>query len=212
MNLFSKIARRFSPAMAMVRRGNALANEGEYEAAITEFDEAIARDPDFELAYYCRGAAYAQMGKFSAALADYDDAIRLKPDFAQAYYNRGLARAFTGDYDGTIEDMTHAIDKRLSEKYLAFGTRGSAYFARGDIDAAHADYLRAETILVGWVYARAGLAICHHALGEAQAARELWSGLIAKDARYRDLDWVAGQFSWAEPLLAQAEAIIHTLD
>ena len=212
MNFIRKLARRFSPAMAMIHRGNALANEGDYEAAITEFDEAIARFPDFELAYYSRGAAYAQMSKFEAAIADYDEAIRLRPDFAQAYYHRGLAHAFSADYAGAIDDMTRALDSGLSEKYLAFGTRGSALFALSHFDAAHADYMRAETILVGWVYARAGLAICHHALGEVEAARELWSGLLEKDARYADIAWVASQFSWAEPLLAEAESLIKGLD
>ena len=212
MNFFGKLARRFSPAMAMIHRGSRLASEGDHEAAISEFDEAIARYPDFELAYYSRGAAYSQIGKFEAALADYDEAIRLNPKFAQAYYNRGLAHAFLGRYAATIDDMTRALDSGLSEKYMAFGTRGSAHFALGDFDTAHADYMRAETVLVGWVYARAGLAICHHALGEIAAARELWQGLLARDERYRDIDWVASQFSWPEPLLAEAEALIARLD
>ena len=116
------------------------------------------------------------------------------------------------DYDGASEDMTRALDSGLDEKYLALGTRATALFAAGAFDEAHADYLRAETVLVGWVYARAGLAICHHALGEIEPARELWRGLIERDERYGDIEWVQAQFSWPEPLLAQAEALISQME
>jgi tetratricopeptide (TPR) repeat protein len=207
MSLFG----RFKPAGKAIRRGDTLAAEGDYAAAIEQYSIAIEYDPTSERAFYSRASIYRQMEDYPAALTDYDEALRLNAKSAPAYYHRGLTHVSLEDYEAAIEDMTSALDSGLNEKYLAFGTRATALFALGNIDEAHADYMRAETVLVGWVYARAGLAICHHALGEFDAARELWGGLIARDERYHDLDWVRTQFSWPEPLLMQAEALLSEL-
>ena len=208
MNLFG----RGRGAQALIRRAEELLADGDSEAALDELDAAVVRFPDSEQVWFSRGAALAHLGAYADALPDYDETLRLKTDFAQAFYNRGLARLHLGDYDGAIADMNAALDSGLREKYLVFGTRGSAHFALGDIESAHEDYMRAETVLVGWVYARAGLAICHHALGEGDPARELWSGLLAKDERYIDLDWIQQQFAWPEPLMAAVEKLLATLD
>jgi tetratricopeptide (TPR) repeat protein len=207
MSLFG----RFKPAGAAIRRGDALAADGDFPAAIEQYSIAIGHDPTSERAFTSRASIYRQLEDYPSALMDYDEALRLNAKSAPAYYHRGLTHVSLGDYEAAIEDMSSALDAGLREKYLAFGTRGTALFALGNIDEAHADYMRAETVLVGWVYARAGLAICHHALGEIDAARELWGGLIARDERYHDLDWAQTQFSWPEPLLMQAEALITAI-
>jgi len=81
-----------------ISRGDSYAEEGQYERAINEYDEAIRLERDDADAYYKRGLAYEALGKtiegerdFERAIHEYDEAIRLERDDADAYYKRGLA-------------------------------------------------------------------------------------------------------------------------
>ena len=65
---------------AYVDRGNKLYNQGDYQAAISDYDEAIRLDPKYTIAYYNRGSAKNELGDSEAAISDYDEAIRLNPD------------------------------------------------------------------------------------------------------------------------------------
>ncbi|MEE8223247.1 MAG: tetratricopeptide repeat protein, partial [Alphaproteobacteria bacterium] len=59
-------------------------NEGLYDRAIAEYDQAIKLKPDYAKAYYNRGVAYMSKGLYDRAIEDYDTAIRLRPDYAKA--------------------------------------------------------------------------------------------------------------------------------
>ena len=67
-------------AEAYVNRGDKSYNQGDYQAAISDYDEAIRLDPNDERAYYNRGAPKANWETLEAAISDYDEAIRLNPN------------------------------------------------------------------------------------------------------------------------------------
>ena len=69
---------------------------GQYEAAVSDYDEAIRMNPDYVGAYINRGFANYELGRHEAAIADCNEAIRMKPDYAEAYNNRGAANAELG--------------------------------------------------------------------------------------------------------------------
>ena len=80
-----------------VSRGDSYAEEGQYEMAIQEYDEAIRLERDDADAYYKRGLAHEALGKtkeasrdFESAIQEYDEYIRTNPH-AQTYYQRALA-------------------------------------------------------------------------------------------------------------------------
>src|ERR1700677_3319202 len=73
-----------------------LAQNGQFDRAITAFDELIKMAPEFADGHYNRGNAYAQKGlvesstaDFDRAIADYDEAIRLGPKHADYFLSRG---------------------------------------------------------------------------------------------------------------------------
>jgi tetratricopeptide (TPR) repeat protein len=70
--------------------GLALFNAGNYQQAISEFDQAIKISPNFALAYNNRGAAYAQNGQIRLAVDDFDNALRINPYYSDAQLNREL--------------------------------------------------------------------------------------------------------------------------
>jgi tetratricopeptide (TPR) repeat protein len=78
-------------ARAFFNRGRALADQGQFDRAITDFGQAIRLDPNYPDAYNNRGLAYAGKGQNDLAVADFDQAIRLDANYAIAIYNRGLA-------------------------------------------------------------------------------------------------------------------------
>ena len=48
---------------------------GEFESAIASFDQAIALDPQYDIAYANRGYAYYNLGDDDKAIADYELAL-----------------------------------------------------------------------------------------------------------------------------------------
>ena len=126
-------------AAAHYRRGEAYAEQEDYDRAIADFSKAIALDADYAMAYHDRGVTHAKRGDHDREIADYNEAIRLDPDSALPYHNRGLAHAHRGDYDRAIADFTEAI--RIEPKdAVTYCKRGWAYGKKGDYDREIADY------------------------------------------------------------------------
>src|SRR5215510_11411259 len=66
-------------------RGVALAQRGEFDRAIAEFDQAIELDPHLADAWCYRGNAYNSKGDPDRAMADINRAIALSPRHSAAH-------------------------------------------------------------------------------------------------------------------------------
>lgn len=71
---------RLDKAMAHNERGLGYFALGKLDAAIADFDQAIALSPQDANAYYNRGLAHRESGDRCAAIADFDHAIERSPD------------------------------------------------------------------------------------------------------------------------------------
>lgn len=109
------------------------------EKAIQNYDQAVALDPKFALAYYNRAIAYYNQGDYKQAIADYDQVIALDPESVNAYNNRGNAYHYQGDYKQAITDYDQAI--ALDPEYAnAYNNRGNTYYRQGNYEQAISDY------------------------------------------------------------------------
>lgn len=63
--------------------------EGNYPAAIKEYDEAIRRDPKNASFYNNRGTAFSKLMDYGRALEDIQKALELDPKYVKAYMRRG---------------------------------------------------------------------------------------------------------------------------
>jgi tetratricopeptide (TPR) repeat protein len=69
------------------------------DAAIREYKQAIAINPDSFEAHNNLGSALANKGELDAAIKEFQEALTLNPDFFEANYNLGIAISKRG---GTI--------------------------------------------------------------------------------------------------------------
>jgi Flp pilus assembly protein TadD len=82
---------------------------GNPDAAIADFDKAIAIVPKSSFAYLNRGLAHRLRGDQDQALADLDKAVRYAPHDARIYYHRSLLLHERGDAKRAEADRQRAI-------------------------------------------------------------------------------------------------------
>jgi tetratricopeptide (TPR) repeat protein len=160
---YDKAIRRFSRALEqktsahsvkyqsdlLFFRGISFSFKGDFDSAISDYDQAVKLKPDDADIYKYRGDAYSDKGRHDQAIADYDLAIKLKPDYADAYNNRGNAYSDKGRHDLAIADYDQAIAgynqviKLKPDDALAYNSRGNVYSNKGRLDQAIADYYQA---------------------------------------------------------------------
>jgi tetratricopeptide (TPR) repeat protein len=138
-------------AAALVNRGATYWSIDETQAAIADFDRAIALDPNNARAFRERSNAYRSIGQLDKALVDANDAVRLDPNDAQAFDYRGNVFNNNEQYDRAIADYNEAIRLKPQANFLT--DRGDSYHFKGDYDRAIADYDRALALNPGFYLA-----------------------------------------------------------
>ncbi|MGH8640497.1 MAG: tetratricopeptide repeat protein [Burkholderiales bacterium] len=78
-------------ALAFYIRGKDLADAGDLDAAISDYNAALTINPMFAAAMADRGVAWARKGDYDRAIADYDAALRIIPRDAKTKKNRAVA-------------------------------------------------------------------------------------------------------------------------
>jgi tetratricopeptide (TPR) repeat protein len=122
-------------------RGIAFAEKGQYDQAISDFNQAIAINPRYNKAYNNRGIVYRLREQYNQALSDFNKAISINPLDAEAYNNLAwlLATAKAQGFRNGKKAVELALracglsDWRNAE-YL--DTLAAAYARGGDFDNA----------------------------------------------------------------------------
>ena len=113
-------------ANQLLKEGNQLAYQGDYNGAINKYNETLKFKPNFDTAYNNRGNTYHRMKNYTAAIADFNKAIELNPNLAETYNNRGLVYQNMQNYNAAIADYNKAIE--INPNYAeAYNNRGVAY-------------------------------------------------------------------------------------
>jgi PQQ-dependent catabolism-associated CXXCW motif protein len=130
------------------KRGLDYKAKGQFDSAVSDFSEAIKRNPNHTDAYFHRALAFASKGDLDEALSDFLKVVELDPGrkedidkiigdkkFAEAYIARGTTYFNEKDYDRAIQEYSHAI--RLDPgNATAYAYRGFAYYRKEDYDTA----------------------------------------------------------------------------
>jgi lipoprotein NlpI len=106
-------------AHASYNRGIAYQSKSDYDRAIADFNQAIARDPKDAVAYYNRGIAYKAEGDLDRAIADFDRAIAINPKYMAPYFSRGRLNLFIGALPKALADLNQASELGPKHAYAA---------------------------------------------------------------------------------------------
>lgn len=145
-------------------RGTVLVEEGRYEEAIAEYEEAIHLKPDYSLAYNDLGTAQYDMGKLTDAKAMFDKAVQFDPNLAIAHANLAVVLSDLGRYDEGMSEADEALrlDANLPQAHMALGF---LYFSQYQIPEAQTAFQKTLELdsslpdpyfMLGLVYAEQG--------------------------------------------------------
>ena len=158
---------------------------GNLEDALRDLQQAIVRDPNFALAYVCIADCYTMLGvhavrrphdAFPKARAAVLRALEIDSNLAEGHAELGHIHAC---YDFDFKRAHREIDRALEINprcFLAHRYRGIQLIARGELDAAHAAFRRAQSIQPLAVNINGNIGMVHYFAGrydEAVAQLEL---------------------------------------
>jgi DNA-binding winged helix-turn-helix (wHTH) protein/TolB-like protein/Flp pilus assembly protein TadD len=166
--------------------------EASEQQAIAFFEQAIARDPNYALAYSGLADSYAVLGVFGIrapnevfpkARRAVERALAIDPDLAAAHSALGhIEVQYEHDWDGATREYARAIqlDPSLA---LTYHRRGLLYAMQGDTDRAIAEAERAQQLEPLWLAPRTAVGnFLYHAKRYDESIR-LIEQVLALDER-----------------------------
>jgi type IV pilus assembly protein PilF len=129
-------------ARAHTDLGAAYLQQGKYEIALSEFNEATQIDANYALAYSGLGLVYAALGEDAKADANYKKSIELQPRSSESHNNYGSFLCSRKRYDESIKHFLEAVKNPL------YGTPHLAYANAGICSARKNDIKNAEVYLI----------------------------------------------------------------
>lgn len=153
------------------RRGMAENRLRRFEAAIADYDRAIAIEPGNPEFFNARGDAWNNRGDHARAVLDYDATLRLNPRAAETLDNRCWAKAaWLHDPTGAVSDCEAAL--RLRPQHgNTLENIGFAYLQLGRLSDAVRAYSSALAENPSRPDSLFGRAIAEERLGRADEAR-----------------------------------------
>ncbi|QWR76116.1 tetratricopeptide repeat protein [Candidatus Magnetomonas plexicatena] len=125
--------------------GNALFANGQIEAALKEYLEAVRLKPQYYEAWYNLGKAHEKLKNPVLAEKEYVEAIRLKPDFAEAFNNLAGIYEKRGDKQLAFSYYSKAVTLK-PDFPEALNNIGLMYESNRKLDIAMQHYQRALSI------------------------------------------------------------------
>lgn len=128
-----------------INSGIAYGAQGNFDAAIAEFNKAIEMNPNIAEAYDNRAYAYCCKGDLDTAISDYNKALGINPNDVNAFYGLGDVYYKKGNPDLAISEFSKAIGIDSSYAKAYYG-RCAAYFFKGDYNNAWQDAHKTESL------------------------------------------------------------------
>lgn len=108
--------------LGLINRGT-----GDYDQAITNFQQVITRDPNNDMAFRQLASTYIEKGELDKAEANFKVAIQLKPEYWKGYSDLGnFYLQYRGDIDKAIEMYRHVLE-HAPENYIGLSRLGAIY-------------------------------------------------------------------------------------
>ncbi len=146
-------------------RGLALAAAGRHEAALADYDQAIALNPQLAEPHHNRGVALQALGRQQEAIASYDRALQLNAWNAGALNDRGASLRALGRREDALADYDAAL--ALDANSIApWYNRGGTLRDLGRVADAVESYGHAIALNPEFAIAHHNRALCRLQLGD----------------------------------------------
>jgi tetratricopeptide (TPR) repeat protein len=158
-------------ALRLNTLGVAMMNQGKSAEAQKNFEQALAKDPNFEQARMNLGISYLAQQKLEQARAALEEAANKLPDDPYAWYNLGLAYKDSAQAEKAITAFQH-VEKIAPDEPDAYYFEGFLYSQLQKYDDAITAFKKALEIAPYHASAQFGLARAYQRKGDADAARD----------------------------------------
>jgi Flp pilus assembly protein TadD len=153
--------------------GVALAQAGQLENAIEQYERALHLKPDYAEAHYNWALALVQLGRLQESISHWEQALRLKPDYAEAHNNLGAVMDRLGRPEEAIRHYEEAL--RINPDYAeAHNNLAIALERAGRVPEAIEHFGRAVHLKPDYAEAHVNLGIALAKAGRMPGAIEHW--------------------------------------
>jgi Flp pilus assembly protein TadD len=206
-----------TPAVDMYRQFDhavELGEKGENAAAIAEWRQLAAANPEEARIYNNLGAALARTGKFEEAIPEYQKALDLNPQYSSVHGNLASALMSAGRADEAVPQFQKALE--LSpESADIHNAYGSALAKQGHLEEAIQQFATAIKInpRLAEAHNNLGIALLATAQGDASGqsagAENEFRTAISLDPHYAEAQNNLGTLYGQQGVDAQAEKLFR---
>ena len=129
----------------LIVRGNQFEDRGELAEAVSCYQQALARSPEYAKAHINLGNGFLAMGRTAEAAEAFENALRRDPANPFAHFNLGITRQLLGQHDKAAVSLEAALRSKpeFAAAYIALADSRDTL---GDDAAAIASLRKALTI------------------------------------------------------------------
>ena len=159
--------------MAHLNLGAVLAEQGDLDGAVGQYDQALEIRPDWDMAYYNLGRALANRGDTQEAIEAYQKALRLNPKLTDARVNLAGQLAMAGRTEEAAQAGKDASVNSVERARMHFST-GNALDQQEKFEEAIKEYQEAARLQPDFGMTHNNLAVDYYYVGNfAEAWREV---------------------------------------
>jgi tetratricopeptide (TPR) repeat protein len=97
---------------------------GDYQAALDDFNNALALESELENVNFFRALYFVQFKLYKEAIKDFSSAIGLNKHFAEAYFYRGICKGMLDDEKAGTFDIQAAASPGMPEAQKTLNEKG----------------------------------------------------------------------------------------
>ncbi|MBP0019096.1 MAG: tetratricopeptide repeat protein [Cyanobacteria bacterium SBLK] len=159
--------------------------KGQYDGAVSLWETALERQPNFFDARNGCGVALYYLGRYEAAISHFNRAVEIDPESHFAYFNRGSVYLELQQNEAAIADFSRALEIK-PDFALSLNGRGMAYSHAEEYERSREDYDRAIALQPDLKFAYNGRGIVKGKTGEFNAALADFQEALNLDPNYHD--------------------------